>query len=149
MKTRALLVPMALILAVALAGVAAARLSPKTLVALAGAVAGVLAAIPTGLVVNSVIRHKAIARKDRAAWCEAQAALSELRAQRLETLALQLPALRHRLVVHAHLERQIGHALKDDDLDGALKLARAADLPGGIVSERSQQDHLPDAIVGV
>jgi hypothetical protein len=151
-KTRAFLVPIVLMLAVALAGIAAGQLNQKTLAVLAGAVCGVGAAIPTGLVVNSVIRHRATARKDRAAWCEAQAELSELRAWRLETLALRLPTLRHQLVVHAHLERRIAHALREGNLDRALELIRSApELPGGITvsGERRQHDHLLDATVGV
>jgi hypothetical protein len=112
--------------------IATARVSPETLAVLAGAVCGVLAAIPTGLVVNRVLRHRAVARKDRAAWCEAQAERAELRAERLETLALRLPAQRHHLVVQAYLERQIAAALHDGDLDRTLReleLSRITELP--------------------
>lgn len=116
-------------------GVAAGWLSPTILAVLAGALCGVLAAIPTAFVIRSVIHHRATARKDRLAWREEQSELSELRAQRLETLALSLPAYRHQLVTHAHLERQIASLLAEGDLDTAFKLSQEMPkLPDGMIT---------------
>jgi len=114
-------------------GVAAEWLSPKILAVLAGALCGVMAAIPTAFVINSVIRHRAAARQDRLAWCKEQGELSELRAQRLETLSLSLPAHRHQLVVHAQLDRQMADLLAEGYLDAALKLGQGMpELPDGM-----------------
>ena len=121
MGSTRLLITLARLLTV---GATAEWLSPTILAVLAGAICGVMAAVPTAFIIRSVIRHRSAASRDRLVWRQEQSELSELRAQRLETLALGLPAHRHQLVVQAQLDRQIANLLAEGDLDAALKLSQ-------------------------